>query len=196
MFSVAIRSLWAHKRRLLSTVAAVAIGVSFLAGTLVLGDTTRASFDDLFSRVNAGRDVVIRPAALGGGDEADESAVTVLLDQSLAARIAGVDGVERVSPGIAGFGRIIGSDGKPLGGMGPPAIASSWDDDAELNPYHLVEGAAPASDTDVVIDKAAADAGHLHVGDRTTVQTPQPVPVTVTGIVRFGERDSAGGSTF
>ena len=41
---------------------AVFLGVAFLAGTLVLGDTLRNNFDNLFADVNAGTDVVVRNA--------------------------------------------------------------------------------------------------------------------------------------
>jgi putative ABC transport system permease protein len=194
--TMALKSLWAHKRRLLSTLVAVAIGVAFLAGTLVLGDTTRSSFDGLFQQINAGTDVIVRPASGGdGNDEADDT-IGVLLDQSLADQVGTVEGVRQAVPGVGGFGQLIGKDGKPLGGMGPPTLAASWDGDTPLNPFKIVEGAAPVRDTDVVIDRGAARTGKLAVGDTTTVQTPEPVTVTITGIVAFGERDNAGGTTF
>jgi putative ABC transport system permease protein len=48
----------------------------------------------------------------------------------------------------------------------------------------------------VVIDQASADKGKLGVGARTTVYTPEPVPVTVTGIARYGASESNGGATY
>ena len=42
MFKSAMKGMWAHKRRLFGTLFAVVLGVAFLAGTLVLGDTMRA----------------------------------------------------------------------------------------------------------------------------------------------------------
>ena len=50
MRRVLLRGLWARKRRLVATVAAVALGVAFLGGTLVLGDTMRAGFDERVHR--------------------------------------------------------------------------------------------------------------------------------------------------
>jgi putative ABC transport system permease protein len=193
--AMAFKSLWAHKRRLVSTLVAVAIGVAFLAGTLVLGDTTRSSFDDLFQRLNAGTDVVVRPESAGDdGHEADDT-IGVVLDQDLAGRVGQVPGVRQAAPAVMGFGRLIGKDGKPLGGMGPPTLATSWDGESPLNPFRVVEGAAPVRDTDVVIDRGAAKAGQLAVGDTTTLQTPEPVTVTITGLVGFGDQDNAGGAT-
>ena len=42
------------------------LGVAFLTGTLVLGDTLSANFDRLFTEVSASTDVVVRNAT---GDE-------------------------------------------------------------------------------------------------------------------------------
>lgn len=36
MFKLTVKTLWSHKRRLIGTFAAVALGVAFLSGTLVL----------------------------------------------------------------------------------------------------------------------------------------------------------------
>jgi putative ABC transport system permease protein len=199
VITLAFRSLSAHKRRLVSTLLAVAIGVAFLAGTLVLADTTRSSFDDLFQQMNAGTDVVVRPKPPtdeGEHDMEGDGDSVVLLDQAVADEVARVAGVRQVVPGITGFGTLVGRDGKPLGGMGPPTVAGSWDGEGPMNPFRIVEGAAPVRDTDVVIDKASAIAGQLRTGDTTTVQTPEPVAVTITGIAGFGDRDSAGGLTF
>ena len=39
MFKTTFRGLWSHKRRLVSTVIAIVLGVAFMAGTLVLTST-------------------------------------------------------------------------------------------------------------------------------------------------------------
>src|SRR6266536_4003646 len=75
-------------------------------------------------------------------------------------------------------------------------LAGNWIDNRDLNPYHLVEGRAPRAANEVVINRGAANNGNLHVGDTTTVQTPEPVPVTIVGISKFGSADGLGGVTF
>ncbi|MEV0504942.1 hypothetical protein AB0I84_46180, partial [Streptomyces spectabilis] len=42
---LSLTSLRGHKRRFAGTFVAVLLGVAFLAGTLVMGDTLRAGFD-------------------------------------------------------------------------------------------------------------------------------------------------------
>ena len=75
MLSTALKNLLAHKFRLLATALAVTLGVAFMAGTLVLTDTMRQTFDNLFADVYKGTDVVVRAKAAfegpaGGGARA------------------------------------------------------------------------------------------------------------------------------
>ena len=48
MWRVTLRSLWEHKRRLVSTVLAIVLGVAFMSGTFVFADTIDKVFADLF----------------------------------------------------------------------------------------------------------------------------------------------------
>ena len=45
MRRVTLRSLWEHKRRLVSTVVAIVLGVAFMSGTLVFADTIDQGVD-------------------------------------------------------------------------------------------------------------------------------------------------------
>ncbi|MGH9229175.1 MAG: ABC transporter permease [Acidimicrobiales bacterium] len=193
MLSLTVKEMRGHVRRLLGTAVAVILGVAFLAGTLVLGDTLRRNFDNLFADVNAGTDVVVR-SGTDLGIEADEP--RGLIDRSLVDRVAATDGVAAAEPQIQGLGQLLGADGDAVGGNGPPQLAGSWIPDADLNPYRLAEGRAPEADDEVVINRGAADDGNLQIGDRTTVLTPEPVEVTIAGISTFGDQDGLGGVTF
>ena len=128
----------------MGTAVAVILGVAFLTGTLVLGDTLRSNFDSLFAEVNAGTDVVVRNAT-DLGLEAD--ATPGLIDRSLVDRVAAVDGVAAAEPVIQGYGQLLGADGDAIGGNGPPQLAGSWTTDPDLNPYDLVEGGRPRPTT-------------------------------------------------
>ena len=81
MFKVSAKGMWAHKRRLFGTVFAVVLGVAFLAGTLVLGDTMRAGIDTAFTEANAGIDGVVRSDTKVGTDDTETRG---LIDASLA----------------------------------------------------------------------------------------------------------------
>src|ERR687898_2967706 len=111
MLSLTIKEMRGHGRRLVGTGLAVFLGVAFLTGTLVLGDTLRNNFDTLFAEVNAGTDVVVRNAT-DLGIEADEP--RGLIDRSLVDQVAAVDGAAGAPPPLRG------RRPPPGGGRGAP----------------------------------------------------------------------------
>ena len=60
MWKVTRKGLAGHKLRFLLTALAVVLGVSFIAGTLVLTATIQKTFDDLFADINRGTDAAVR----------------------------------------------------------------------------------------------------------------------------------------
>lgn len=193
MWHVTRRSIAVHRRRLLATCSAVLLGVAFLTGTLALGDTLRRGFAGQFREANAGIDAVVRSSVVLGHDDVAQRAA---VDRSLVDAIAAVDGAAAAAPRIEGPGRVVGSDGRPIGGLGRPTVAGNWVDDSRLNPYDLAEGRAPAAPGEVVIDRRTAREGALAVGDTTRVLTPDPVDVVIVGVATFGTADSQGATTY
>ena len=63
MWRVTIKGILAHKIRFLLTGVAVILGVSFIAGTLVLTATISKTFDGLFANIYANTDAVVRAEA-------------------------------------------------------------------------------------------------------------------------------------
>ncbi|HMJ75204.1 MAG TPA: FtsX-like permease family protein [Iamia sp.] len=190
MLRISLRTLRAHARRFTSTIIAVALGVAFLSGVLVMVATFQRSFDDMFATGTAGTASAVRSDTeidLGFGDAARGE-----IDESLAGTIEGVDGVAAVQPVRTGTAQIVGADGEIIGGGGPPQFGSEWITVDELNPWRLTDGRAPDGPEEVVIDKASARQGELEVGDQTQVFTPEPLDVTIVGIAKYGTADSAG----
>lgn len=197
MLGTALKGLMAHKFRLLATAMAVTLGVAFMAGTLVLTDTMRQTFDNLFADVYKGTDVVVRAKA---AFEAPTGAGTQRgrIDAAVLPKLQAVAGVSAAEGTIFGYARLVGKDGKALGNpaTGAPVLGTGWSDNDELNPFHLVEGAAPVADNEIAIDRKSARDGDLSVGDTTTVLVlGPPQRVRISGIVRFGNADSPGGAT-
>ncbi len=168
------------------------LGVAFLAATLVIGDTMRAGFSGAFEQANAGTDVAVRSDVVMGS----EPRVRGPVDAALVDDVAAAPGVARAVPVIDGIATIVGADGDPIGGDGPPTTATNWIDDPDLNPYRIADGRPPAADDEVVIDRRSAEQGDLQVGDRTRVLVPDPIDVTVVGIATFGDDDSFGPVTY
>ncbi|WP_405523260.1 ABC transporter permease [Streptomyces canus] len=192
---LSMTSLRAHKRRFGGTFLAVFLGVAFLAGTLVMGDTLRAGFDTMFGNATSGTDAVVRSAeAITTPGESE--GVREPVDTDLVKTVEQVPGVAAAAPGIQGAGQLIGADGKPIGGQGPPTLAGNWIDDPELNPYRLAEGRAPKKSGEVVVNRGTADRGDLKLGDTTILRTPDPVEVTIVGLATFGGEDGMAQVTF
>ncbi|MGP3981751.1 ABC transporter permease [Streptomyces sp. KR80] len=192
---ISLASLRAHKRRFVGTFVAVLIGVAFLGGTLVMGDTLRAGFDTMFGNAAQGTDAVVRSAdvvTVSGEGQGTRQPIPV----SIADEIENVPGVAAAAPNVQGAGQLVGSDGEPVGGKGPPTRAGNWIDDPQLNPYRLADGRVPSGPGEVVVNRGAAKAGGLQVGDRTVLRTPDPVRVTVVGLATFGGGDGMGQVTF
>ena len=63
MLTATVRSMVAHKLRLLLTTASIALGVALLAGTLILTNTVGTAFDLLFGKIGSGTDAVVRAEA-------------------------------------------------------------------------------------------------------------------------------------
>lgn len=205
MFRVALKGLATHRRRFLSTLLAVVLGISFLCGTLVLADTLERSFQSVLSTGNAAVDVYVRhtrPAGgrrgggFGGGNQQANR-----IDQTIIDQVRAVPGVATAEGEVQANGiRMVGKDGKVLGassggGRGLQTRGTSWRTEAILNPFKLVAGGPPTKVDDVVIDRASSKAAGLGVGDPITILVPDPTVFRITGIVTFGTEDSRLGGT-
>jgi len=199
VLKVALKGLRAHKRRLASTSLAVLLGVSFLCGTLVMGDTIQRTFANLLATVNSGTDTLVRSsqsiaAGEGGGPTNKQRA---RIDETLLPTVQRVDGVAAAAPRVDGRATILDKQNNELGsgGRGAPSLAFSWIDDAQLNPFKLAEGRAPTAANEVVIDRASANQAGYQVGDTVKIEVPDARPFVLVGIATFGNEDNAGGAT-
>lgn len=191
MSKLALKQLWARKRRAIGAGIAVIIGVAFLSATMVLGNAMTTGIEALFVEGYAATDVQVKSAY----DVDSENQQTIPIPAALAADLGAIPEVARALPVVEGTAQIVGADGDGIGGNGPPTIGQNWPD-SPRNPYVLVDGRAPAGAGEVVIDSGAAADGDLQVGDVTEVRVPEPVEVTVVGIAELESGSSLGGVTF
>jgi putative ABC transport system permease protein len=192
---LSVSSLRAHKRRFAGTFLAVFLGVAFLAGTLVMGDTLRAGFDTMFGNATSGTDAVVRSAE-AITTPGESQGVRRPVATGLVETVEQVPGVAAAAPDIQGAGQLVDAHGKPIGGQGPPTVAGNWIDDPKLNPYRLAEGRVPRKSGEVVVNRGTAEKGDLKIGDTTILRTPDPVEVTIVGLATFGGEDGMAQVTF
>jgi putative ABC transport system permease protein len=193
MWKVTFKGLAGHKLRFLLTALAVILGVSFIAGTLVLTATIQKTFDDLFADINRGTDAAVRAhevfSDFGGGQRPN-------IPASLVGIVRQTPSVEAAVGNLQAFAQVVDKHGKIIGGNGPPTFGLGWDPNPKLNQFHLVAGHPPQAGNQIVIDKHTADKGGFHVGDLVTVLTSKaPRRYQLVGIARFGTVDSLAGAS-
>ena len=196
MIRLTLKGFLAHKLRFLLTGLAVALGVAFMSGTLVYGDTLTVGFNSIFSSTFEGTDAVVRsPEAFETqwGDQREP------VNTGLAHELLAVDGVAAAEPSIQGYAQLVDGDGDPVGNpaSGPPTFGGNWMLVDELNPWRLEPGSRPPQAPDeVVVDVRSAEVGGYELGDRVTVlnQGP-PVELTLVGVARWGAAESPMGAS-
>src|SRR4051794_16768497 len=195
MLQLTLRGLVAHRRRLLSTMLAILLGVSFMAGSRILTDSMKSTLSGVFVDSERTTDVQVRGQLAFDYNGAEQRAA---VPDSVIAKVAAVDGVAAVAPRIEGFAQVVDSKGEPVGNLadGAAPVGAAWAEDSHLNPFHLTSGRAPRADDEVVIDAGTAKSAHLQVGSVTDVLTAAaPRQVSVVGVARFGDADSMAGTS-
>ncbi|MFJ2649185.1 ABC transporter permease [Streptomyces sp. NPDC087420] len=205
MFRTALRSVLAHKARLLMTVLAVMLGVAFVSGTLVFTDTlgnafrkqSAKSFKDVSVAVSSydGRDDGGRDDGGPGGGEA--SGRNPGISAATLKKIGALDGVSSVVGRVDGFAGVADQDGKLIGdGWSNSGSNFVPVKDGKDPAYTFTEGSGPEKDNQVALDRTTADKGGYQVGDTVRVGTNGPVrEFTLSGV--FTTEDgavNAGGS--
>lgn len=205
MRKVALRGLLAHKLRMVMTLGAVAVGVAFVAGVLVLSDSMQRSFDDLFATVYEGTDAVVRSdESIEGGmgpmdlrGTVDEALLDTLRDPDQ------VPTVETAHGEVEGIVQLLDEEGEPAGGgplSGPtsaasidPSAGSEWDDSL---PFGVREGHWPEADDEIVVDVATERNLDYGIGDTVPVLSRSGVnEYRLVGTIGFGSADSPAGQS-
>src|SRR5512133_812757 len=199
MRRVTIKGLLAHKLRFALTALAVTLGVAFMSGTMVLTDTISRTFDNLFADVNRGTDAYVRSAqslssGFGGAARRQRGRVPA----SLVPEIQSVTGVAAAEGNLQFYAQLVDKKGDAIGNpqQGAPTFGFNWGTVKALNPYRLEPGGQAPEGGQVVIDAASAKEDGFKVGDTITILTQGPPgQYQISGIAKFGDADSAAGST-
>ncbi|MEM8926228.1 MAG: ABC transporter permease [Actinomycetota bacterium] len=190
MLRLTLKNLAANRLRFALTTFAVVLAVAFVVSSFVLTDGLRSSFNDLSSEIVGGTDYEIRPA--------DEFGAPEVLDESVLAEVAAIDGVAAASPVVVTEETVrpITPSGEEISLDGPPQFAFGWIDEARLSNVDLVEGAAPDEPGEFSVDLGTAANHGFEVGERYTIIAPGGnTEATLVGIVRFGEENATLGAT-
>ena len=196
MFALTVKSIRANKVRFMLTSLAVLLGVAFMAGTFVLTDTIKKSYDQISANVYQSTDAVVRSSqVIQSGDQGAKDRGTI--SASTLAAVRGVKGVQAAEPQQLGVAVVVGRNGKLLDAnpnLSVP-LALGWQDTPALNPMTLVSGHGPRAPNEIVIDRASAKEGHFDVGDTVRVVSPAgSQQYRIAGIATYGGADNAAGA--
>ena len=187
---------WAHKRRLVGTVARrrASASPSSPARSCSATRSTPAS-TTLFTDANAGTDARrARPTISRCGRDRRRRSTRPVRRRPGRRSVAEVDGVAAAGP--VGRGLRPAHRRRRRADRRQRPAHPRRQLDRRPRPQPLRAGRGPGArrpPTRSSIDRAAAEDGDLAVGDTTTVHTPAPVPVTIVGIATFGDEDGLGG---
>jgi putative ABC transport system permease protein len=179
MFRLSIRSLLAHKLRMVMSVAAVVLGVAFVAGTLVFSNSLSTALDDVIS--GGASDVSVTPRSAVDGSAPSADAVLTVPDGTLTT-IAAMDGVGRADGSVSVPGVfVLGGNGKVVGKASAGGAGIAWTGVGFTRA--LDRGSPPVRNDQVVIDDVTAAAAQLAVGRPVTLLLPRGQrTATVAGI--------------
>ncbi|MFE0464515.1 ABC transporter permease [Kitasatospora sp. NPDC058965] len=185
MFKASLRTFLAHKGRMALSTLAVLLGVAFVSGTLVFSDTIDLAFAGIAGSTAA--DVTVKPKQAFTPEVEDRglSGEVPTLPASVVAKVAAVPGV-RAAHGQVSLQNltVVDKDDKAVGPTtGAPTLGQNWYDDPQV---HLVQGHAPTSAGEIVLDRASVRHKGLRLGDTLHVLTPAgSLPGTLVGVVDY-----------
>ncbi len=200
MIKVALKGIAGRKIRAVLTGLAIVLGVAMVSGPFVLTDTISKAFNGIFSESYEGTDVVINGRQLVDFSSSGRATISA----ELLATVKELPDVKAAAGGILDLqsnsnpAKLVGMDGKPIGGAGGAPTMGVGLDASQLRftPLRLTEGRWAAGRDEVVIDAGTAGNEDLGPGDSVGVAALGPVErYRITGVARFGSVDSIGGAT-
>ncbi len=190
MLAVTLRGIAAHKIRLLLSASAVALGIAFLAGTMVLTGTIRHSVDQLEDSLANGSDVSVRSQSAAGGEVADVADRAPVPAAALE-QVRGLPGVAGATGSSVGFAQVVDSSGDIVGTGTTLGISLPPD-----GPLDVRKGRAPQGLDEIAIDVETAKRSGLQLGEQVTVLLAGPSrEARLVGLVSYGEVTALPGAS-
>jgi putative ABC transport system permease protein len=194
---IALRSVFAHRVRLLLTATSAVLGVAFVAGMLMLTAALDRTFTDIFTSTATDVQISAKSAIdIGSGDVENPTAAGLVPDAVVGA-VRDVPGVADVAgqafgPGIA----LLDEEGEVVGGVGPPTLGLTWLSNPELSNASISEGRAPERADEIVVDEITFSRLEIPLGSPVEVVGPDGrIDTVLVGVFRLGSSGGQGGLT-
>jgi putative ABC transport system permease protein len=190
--TLARKSLRARIGRSIFIGLTILAGVAFVAGSFVLADSLKGTFDNLINGLTENVDLEVRAELTVD----DLNAARDPIPSSLIEQVAAVPGIEITEGGLARYAQMYDPDGELVTTQGAPTLGVSWVAENQLSAIEMRDGRAPNGIGEVVIDKATADRVGFEVGDDVTILFGTgPRQFEIVGLIGLGDADGFVGAT-
>ncbi|QDY79552.1 ABC transporter permease [Streptomyces qinzhouensis] len=201
MLRTVLRNVFAHRARLSMTTLAVMLGVAFVSGTLVFGDTVAQALRGASAKNLQDVAVSVQAEPQPAPDSAAGPGRTTALTGDLAARIRSVPGVVSVHSVVHGNATLAAANGRPLNADNRwQNLATNYSPDHRKNGrdsrFPLTAGRGPAAPGEIALDRRTAQKAGYDIGDTVRFAVDGPTLTTeLVGTVRTDDpRVTAGGT--
>lgn len=182
MLRTTLAGLRLHKSRYVSTVLAILLGVMFISGTMVFGDTLSANYEtSIMGSANRVDVIAVPETPESDGQEVPEDP-TPFTDEQLD-DVRALPEVAEADGTVLGQAVLLDKEGRAAGFMPPAALTVS-----EVSRFSAEEGSLPSTGDEVALATSTADQLGFTLGDTVTLLDPEENEreFTVTGLVEFG----------
>ncbi|WP_441251038.1 ABC transporter permease [Kitasatospora sp. McL0602] len=202
MLRTALRNVFAHRARLVMTALAITLGVAFVSGTLVFGDTVTEALRGASARNLKDVAVSVQAESARTSDSRPMAdARSTALTGELADRVRAVPGVTSVHAVVNGTATLAAKDGRPLNADNSwQNLALNYSPDTPATDrdsrFPISAGRGPTAAGEIALDRRTAEKAGYHLGDTVRFATQGPtLTKTLVGTVDTDDpRVTAGGS--
>jgi putative ABC transport system permease protein len=191
----ALASLRYRKARLALSSLAIAAGVAFVTGTLVMGASINAAFLGSFAAGAKNVDAAVTPRASGNNQPGSVNAPSV--PASVLAQISSVPGVASAAGRLVGQAPLLSDSGKVILNAQSPGFGINLTADPALRGFTVTSGHVPESADQVAVDKATAADEDFRLGRivRVVDYGGRVRAFRLVGTVDLGVNNEFGNST-
>ncbi|MER1997317.1 MAG: ABC transporter permease [Arthrobacter sp.] len=187
MLQVALAQVRLNARRFIAVGVAVMIAVGFLAATLIINASSKASLTESVGQGFRNADLVID----AGYDQ--EAQTLAVLDEDIAEMVRGTDGVADTYEVLSGYAAVRDGRGTFFSAL------TSIPENESLLPVGLQQGRLPSAPGEIAVDRDSAERRGITVGSVLPVvssadpEAPETM-MTVTGLVEASSDPSMMGN--
>lgn len=190
MIRIGLRDAKAHFHRLVMSIIAIALGVSFVVGSFCFRSMLNDQVTQLMG-TNSDHDVYVR----GTTEEQNDSSFATSgpissgtsynkIDTSLVTQIEQVKGIDNVSPPERTIGAtLLDHDGNAVATTGAPTLMISASSEHPWRAANFIAGTYATGEHEIALSQDAAKKAGLQVGDTTRlIVNGEPHTMKVSGI--------------